>query len=205
MPATARILVVCTGNVCRSPMTERLLRAGIDRAWSGSADDVEVRSAGTRAIVGWPMTDEIAAHVRRHGGATHQFGARQLSVEMLAQADLVLALSRAHRSTIVDLHPPALRVTFTLRELARATQALHVEDLLGATAAERVRSLAVVGAALRGTVPPPPSPEDDDVVDPYQQDAARYALTAGQIVPAVNGIVRLLAPVVRTTADPVRA
>ncbi|WP_446740540.1 arsenate reductase/protein-tyrosine-phosphatase family protein [Ornithinimicrobium sp. CNJ-824] len=46
---TGRILVVCTGNVCRSPLVERLLQQGLDERWGPGA--FEVRSAGTGALV----------------------------------------------------------------------------------------------------------------------------------------------------------
>ncbi|HSP60467.1 MAG TPA: low molecular weight phosphatase family protein, partial [Ornithinimicrobium sp.] len=58
--ATGRILVVCTGNVCRSPLVERLLQDGLDERW-GTGRFV-VRSAGTGALVDHPM-DERSAEV----------------------------------------------------------------------------------------------------------------------------------------------
>ncbi|GMA87571.1 hypothetical protein GCM10025868_28210 [Angustibacter aerolatus] len=59
MSAPARVLVVCTGNVCRSPLVERLLRQRL------GTDAVDVSSAGTQALVGEPMTDPAAAEPGR--------------------------------------------------------------------------------------------------------------------------------------------
>jgi protein-tyrosine phosphatase len=186
------ILTVCTGNICRSPLAEHLLRRG----FSGYAS-VDVSSAGTRALVGEPMTPQIIAIAHEHGvPAPEQHRARDLSVDHLREADLVIALTRAHRSEVATLLPRGSRHTFTLRELARLLDAVQPTDLetiaslpLGDTSG-RFRQLVDVAAALRGHVAPPDHELDDDVVDPYRRGDETYSLTAAQLVPAVDSIVR---------------
>jgi protein-tyrosine phosphatase len=112
MSGEVAVLVVCVGNVCRSPLAERLLR----RRTEGS--DVEVSSAGVNALVGDPMDPLAAEELVRLGGDPDDFAARQLTASMLTEADLVLTATRAIRSQVVALSPTALRRTFTLRELA---------------------------------------------------------------------------------------
>ncbi|KQY42810.1 protein-tyrosine-phosphatase [Cellulomonas sp. Root137] len=190
-----RVLVVCTGNICRSPAAERLLAAGLGAAYRGRdaagglAPAIEVGSAGTGAMVGHPMTDEIAALVAAQGVDPRNFEARQLVAGMVQQADLVLALTRRHRSAIVELAPAAVRRTFTLRELARLATDVDPATLPGsnATTADRLRALIPVAAARRGLAAHRPA--DDDVVDPYRGDAALYEKSFGQLLPAVETIV----------------
>lgn len=164
----ARILAVCTGNICRSPAVERLLAAAVGDAYA-------VSSAGTGALVGSPVDAPVAALLAEAGVATEGFASRQLTAAMVREAGLVVALTREHRAAVVKLVPGALRSTFTLRELGRL---LSVADLAGLPEdpAERLAELAARARAARAlpggraTVP-----ADDDVVDPYRRDAAVLA------------------------------
>ena len=113
MPEFA-ILTVCSGNICRSPLAEQLLRAGLSD-WA----DLTVSSAGTIAMEGDKMPDEAAALSVRYGGSPSAHAARQLIEAQIRQADLVLGMSRDHRRAVVQLLPSASRYTFTLREFAR--------------------------------------------------------------------------------------
>lgn len=107
------VLVVCVGNLCRSPMAERLLRARL-----ADARRVRVTSAGTRAVVGAPMDASAAAQLERLGGDPSGFWARQLTARSVIEAGLVLTATRRLRSEVVELAPAALKRAFTLRELA---------------------------------------------------------------------------------------
>ncbi|MDM4763929.1 hypothetical protein QT381_13020 [Galbitalea sp. SE-J8] len=116
-----RILTVCTGNICRSPQAEQLLRAGFTAAHGTDATWPlpEVSSAGVYALVDEPMPEQAAALSREFGGDPDVHVARQLTKEMVEQSDLIIALAREHRAAIAKLSPRASRYTFTLRELAR--------------------------------------------------------------------------------------
>jgi protein-tyrosine phosphatase len=92
---TYRILTVCTGNICRSPMAEYALREALGRA--GLADRVTVASVGTSGWeVGNPIDPRAADLLRRHGIPTAEHRARQLDEDELRTADLVLALDHDH-------------------------------------------------------------------------------------------------------------
>lgn len=184
------ILTVCSGNICRSPLAEQLLRAGT-REWS----EVTVASAGTTALVGEPMTEQAQALSFEFGGdgaETHR--ARELTEEQLRDADLVLGLSREHRRAIVELYPRATRHAFTLREFARLVAGITDDDLEHAATLSptdivgRLTELVEVAASRRGLVEPPDSPNDDNVIDPYRQSADVYRQSADQVVPAVNTV-----------------
>lgn len=179
-----RILTVCTGNVCRSPLAERLLQAGFDEI---CPDAVEVRSAGTHALVGSAAEPGSQAIASALGASLAGFNARQLTTPMLTGADLVLALSTEHRSVILQLAPSAFRKTFTLREFARVLPATALEEAgAGSTAAVREAWLAAVSEAAR--LRQPGTAADDDVTDPFREGPEVYRKMAEELVPAVDAI-----------------
>ena len=111
------VLVVCEGNLCRSPLAERLLAARLVES------EVRVTSAGVHAVVGAPMDALAAAELSRLGGDPSEFEARQLTARMATEADLVLTATRAIRGQVVATAPSALKRTFTLLELAALVEA----------------------------------------------------------------------------------
>ena len=174
-----RILTVCTGNICRSPMAERLLQAGFDAMAPG---EFTVASAGTGALVGSGIEPHVAGFVNIFGGDSSNFTSRQLSTDILAGQDLVLAMSRAHRSRIVELSPGLLRRTFTLRELARLLPQVQGQDDVAAS--ERWK--AALARALRLRTAHPAGPAEDDVVDPYRRSEEVYQQMVQELSPAVD-------------------
>lgn len=96
-----RVVVVCLGNICRSPMAAAVFRARI--ADAGLAAVVEIDSAGTGGWhVGGPADSRAAATLERHGYDTAHT-ARQLIAHDLADFDLVLVADHANRSDVTDL------------------------------------------------------------------------------------------------------
>jgi len=186
------VLTVCTGNVCRSPLAEALLRERL------APLDIRVRSAGTRALIGSAMTPEAQRLATDNGvqdAESHR--ARLLTEGLLESPDLIFAMSREHRRHIVDLAPRRLRATFTLREFARlaayASDASIADAVAGASDAhDAVRLTAGHIAAMRGEAEPPTDASDDDIVDPYRRSWQTYELSAAQLVPAVDEVVRVL-------------
>jgi protein-tyrosine phosphatase len=91
------VLVVCTGNICRSPMAEGLLRGALP---SNLKARVEVRSAGTYAMHGNAATPEAIAAAAHYGADIGSHRARLLNKEMILNADLILAMEEHHLKTI---------------------------------------------------------------------------------------------------------
>lgn len=93
--APVSILLVCTGNICRSPTAEAVLRAKADAA--GLSDRVAVASCGTHDYhVGDPPDPRAQEHARRRGYDLSALQASCLSPADFEQHDLVLALDRGH-------------------------------------------------------------------------------------------------------------
>jgi protein-tyrosine phosphatase len=188
-----KILTVCSGNICRSPMAEQLLRAGL-KAYRG----VVVTSAGTIGLVGEPM-DARAARLAAGFGVTDagDHVARELNDQQIRESNVVFAMSREHRRAIVQLHPRASRYAFTIREFARIAAEVNDADLTDAALLPRDDifgrfAVAVEAAAsLRGIVAPLPDAEDDDVIDPYRRSDDVYTLSGQQLVPAVESVIEL--------------
>lgn len=159
---SGHILVVCTGNICRSPYIERVL------AHELAGTGISVSSAGTGALVGAPIDPESAKRVRQAGGDAEDFTARQITREMVAGADLIIAADRSHLSSVVPLHPRALRYGFALHDLADLLGAVRPADIHAAPGENRVASIAAAAIAKRGIVHPRLAGHAG-IVDPYRQ------------------------------------
>jgi protein-tyrosine phosphatase len=93
-----RVLMVCSGNICRSPMAEGLLRTRFARLGAGT-----VTSAGIHALVGRPADPLAVGLLAERGVDISAHRARQLTPDLLAASDLVLVMEDAHRRAIEGL------------------------------------------------------------------------------------------------------
>lgn len=196
MSAQGRVLIVCTGNVCRSPFIERLLQSQLAKQRPGStAGDpgILVHSAGTGALAGSAMDDRAAAQLVANGGDPMGFIARDLTPALIAESDLVLTATRAHRGRVATMHPKAMRRMFTFRDFADLVSGM---DGLGADVPQTdsgvwVRQVTERAAACRGLTPPL-EPARADIVDPFRREDKVFAIMAQQIVDSMPAVVRAL-------------
>ncbi|MFT4135447.1 low molecular weight phosphatase family protein [Microbacterium sp.] len=189
------IMTVCTGNICRSPLAEVLLRARL------APLEVRVHSAGTQGLDAAPMTAEarrLAVELGADAADADAHRSRYLTERDLRSPDLVVALSREHRRRIIELAPARMRRTFTAREFARLAAGLGDDDVRAAAAAggsddaARMRAAVSAVAAMRGAIALPADPADDDVVDPYRRSWDTYQRSAAQLMPGIDEIERIL-------------
>jgi len=110
------VLFVCSGNVCRSPIAERLTHA---YALAHGLPRLTAESAGVRALVGFPIEPVAARVIEGLGASAHGFRARRLRPEMIKRADLVLAMTEQIRDRSMELLLGTSHCTFTLREARR--------------------------------------------------------------------------------------
>ncbi len=175
---TFRILHVCTGNICRSPMAELLTRHGLAQRLGPQASAFVVRSAGTWGHTGSPMEDFALSSLAAYGVAGEAFRARELEPTHVVGADLVLTATREHRAAAVVMHPRGAARTFTLREFARLLAPVAGADLPDADPVSRAQALVRAAAGNRGRVPPPESVDDDDLEDPYHAPESAFRTCA---------------------------
>jgi protein-tyrosine phosphatase len=168
-----RLLFVCTGNICRSPLAERLTRSIL-----GPCPALQVISAGTRARAGTQMTERARRVLVRLGGDPDGFGSRPLTSELVAAADLVLTATSEHRAESVAAFPPAATRTFTIAEfgtLAGSVPPLAVichEDPV-----RRAHTLIGEIRARRGLV----RVDQPDIPDPYRGSRLAYRAAGRRI------------------------
>jgi protein-tyrosine-phosphatase len=98
--AMTHVLLVCTGNTCRSPLAEALLRK---RLAERGVDGVQVSSAGTGAWDGAPASEGAYLVALEHGLDLSAHRARLLTRELVGTADLVLTMARHHRARVEQL------------------------------------------------------------------------------------------------------
>jgi len=108
-----RILIVCTGNICRSPTAEGVLRAAVERR--GLADRVEVASAGTHDYhLGEAPDPRSMKHAKRRGYDLSALRASQVTREDFDRFDYILAMDRGHLRILRSIAPPDARAKLDL-------------------------------------------------------------------------------------------
>ena len=169
------ILVMCTGNICRSPMAEGLLRDGLRARFDDTAPTVS--SAGTAGLEGNPAMAESVKAAAELGSDISAHRARALTRTMPQDADLVICMAAEHRDDVIRLANDAAATTFTLKELVRLLDQLppvfdgEPDDIVGRVAeAQAVRSGGFAG-----------NPYDEDVVDPLGMPLESYRAIAWEL------------------------
>jgi len=129
MPEPIRsVLLVCTGNTCRSPMCEALLTKRL----AEEGVDCVVESAGLGAAEGVPATREAADAVRESGADLSAFRSQPLTAELVETADVILTMTTGQLDFLRLRHPAAAPKARTLLEYAHGQDAVNqdIEDPL---------------------------------------------------------------------------
>ncbi|MEI6146788.1 MAG: low molecular weight phosphotyrosine protein phosphatase [Methylococcales bacterium] len=106
------ILIVCVGNICRSPMAEALLKSTL----STRPNVYQVSSAGIGALVGHPADNKAKQLMIEKGIDISEHRADQLNEDMIRKADIILVMESAHKQAIEAKQPSAKGKIFRLGE-----------------------------------------------------------------------------------------
>jgi protein-tyrosine phosphatase len=201
MPFT--VLHVCMGNICRSPMAERLLVLAAGLRLAKVDPDAELDdllrsvSAGTG---GWHEGEEMnppaARQITLRGGSTDGFLARKLTSAQLDEADLILTATADQSDYVHALVPGATARTFVLGHLTRLLREVEIKSLPPAgtdpeTFAVRAAALVAAADRRRGETEPLPG---DDLDDPWGRGDQTFQRIADDIDEAVYTLVDALLP-----------
>lgn len=201
MPGTPpfTVLHVCMGNICRSPMAERLLRlavaevAGMDQSKVDAL--VHSHSAGTGGWhAGEPMSPGATRQVRARGGDTTGFAARRLGPDHVDGSDLVLCATVDQWEYVVSMRPDAAGRVFVLGEFGRLLDRIDPGSLPPAALTPEgvyARGTALVAAVDAGRDGEPPS-RADDLFDPWGYPDEVFSRVADEIEQTVRPLARLL-------------
>ncbi|MGH3404143.1 MAG: hypothetical protein ACRDRJ_16810 [Streptosporangiaceae bacterium] len=174
-------LVLCTANICRSPMAQALLA----RELTARGADVVVRSAGTLPGGAVPPP-EVVTVMAGYGLDVAGHLSRQVTADDLARASLILAMAREHLREAVVITPDTWPRAFTIRELVRrgaeagaGPPGESLDEWLARVHDGRSRM------ALLGDSP------QDDVDDPIGGPLAAYEATAGELAGLTAALVSM--------------
>ncbi len=178
------ILIVCTANICRSPMAEALFRSRLTE----HGVDCEVSSAGLLEG-GHPSPPEVVMTMAEVGCDLEGHISRQVTSEDLLAADLTLTMERQHLRAVVVMEPETWRNTLTLKEMVRRGKETgpRAEDQSIESFIESVHSERELANLLGDSL-------DDDVADPYGGAFADYEFTRRELDALVSDVVDLLWP-----------
>jgi protein-tyrosine phosphatase len=201
------ILHVCVGNICRSPMAERLLTLALRRQVGDRVSELYLSHGGGTGTwhLGEPMNPPAARQVRQRGGDPSGFRARQVTAAMIDSSDLILCATADQVARVLELRPSAEHRTFVLGEFGRLLADVDLGALpppTGAPTAAYDRGVALVAAvdATRGGAPADgrarssrrlPSPADN-LTDPWGRPEREYARVADLIEATVGPLASAL-------------
>jgi len=186
-----KILVVCDRNVCASPYLERLLISQL------ADTEIEISSAGTVAMDGGPMHPSVVERLRAAGGDPAGFRARQLTAEMVRDADLVLCATRRQRGQVVLMEPHGLHYTFAALDFADLVVRLSSVQPRHEPAGTMDMDASVVSQVVEAAIEHRPDVHarlkgDADILDPYGRRKRHFATMAKQLDAAAAPIVRAM-------------
>lgn len=186
--STFGVLIVCTGNLCRSPLAEDLLTRRF-----AALPSVTVTSRGVRAATGSAVPPSMELAGAGVGSDLSGHRSQPLTAADVDGADLILGLAREHRRAIALLSPRASRRTFTLIEFRRLTEGVTTPPVTSDAVCEtrgarELREAVLTATARRGHIRPPRDPSELDVVDPYRLADSVYRTCANSIAEACDPI-----------------
>jgi len=178
------LLVVCTANIARSPLADAMLSASLE------PHGVEVLSAGTQAIEGYPAAELTQKMAAQRGLDLSEHRSQVVTASLVSDASLVVTMSQRHRDRCAPLSAGAGSHVFTLRELVRLLRAADLDDP-PAQVTDRIPWMVDRAHRARPSASPASAPEDvhDPIRDPepaWVQMAGMLDQLCGELVEALD-------------------
>lgn len=177
-----RILFVCTGNTCRSPLAE-----GLGRKMAAEQHlELEFRSAGVAAMDGQNISQHSALILQEHG-VEDQLYSSMITDELVHWADLILTMTGSHKQLVISSFPQAIDKVFTLKEYTEddidreqiTENERKMADLQMKLSLEQdEKTLDEIAQQLQRLSIEKP---DHDISDPFGQDLTQYRYCAEEI------------------------
>lgn len=198
---TFTVLHVCLGNICRSPMAERLLVHRLTQRYTeqGVHDTAELVHSHSVGTGDWHIGEEMdagsARQLARLGASAAGFRARTLEARHLDESDLILTATTIHAKAAAYLVPEMRDRIFVLRHFGHLAGMVDPADLPAyeptpEAVAARGESLV---AAVQELKREQPARADDDLTDPWHAGEQVFARVADEIDEALAPLVRALA------------
>jgi protein-tyrosine phosphatase len=187
-----RVVTVCTGNICRSPVAARLLAVGLgQRLPPAEATRVKIISAGTAAVAGAPI-DRLAEHTLTARGVPLQpHRGHQLVVEDLVNSDLILTMTPSHARSCIRLDPDCAPRVHTLRGAGLLLQGQRAAGPSAGDVVARGRAVVNHLAAQKAGLP---ENADLEVADPVGLPLEAFERAAAVIAASLQPLIEVLAP-----------
>lgn len=179
-----RVLLVCTGNICRSPIAHGLL---LDRSTRSLGGAIHVRSAGTWGRPGYPATPEAVDAATEIGIDIVSHRSTRFTAGLADWADLIVTMTTEQAAEVTEQAPATEAKTFTLKEVVATLGSLPpvtdepTRDALLERVAQADRTRAAGDA---------PAPLDTDVADPLGLSQPAYRAVANELEGLVDDLVR---------------
>jgi protein-tyrosine phosphatase len=184
-----RLTFVCTGNICRSPLAEKVFRERVLERDPTSA--ILISSGGLRAVVGAEMDTIPQAMALRYGADPSHSGV-QLSRQLVDSSSIMLTMTRDQRAQLVEEFPSALKRTFTFVEFVRILKEIPDEvPSLNAASGRTLFDIALDASQHRAEIPRQPM---DDIDDPYRRSEETHERVGTLIATLADELASILVP-----------